>query len=78
MNLCEGQSGMLGSKIGGIIVQIDLISIGHDAKDVDVDGGANIRCKSRWREVEKWDFAGGGRGGTLKVTLKIHHQKVDY
>jgi len=46
---------MLGSKISDIVVQIDLIFVGHDAEEVNVvDGGANVkwRCKCRV-EVQK-------------------------
>jgi len=36
---------MLNSKIDNIIVQIDLISIDYNAKEIDVDKDANIKCR---------------------------------
>ncbi len=42
-----GIANILDSKINNIIVQINLISINYNAKDVDINKDANIRYKSR-------------------------------
>jgi len=46
---------MLGSKISGIVVQIDLVSVDHNTEGVNVvDGGANVKWRCRCRvEVQK-------------------------